>query len=143
MTLVLLGDRDDQAEVRVDHPVLGLHVSLLDLLRQLDLLGGGQEREPAGFVQEELQRVGRRGREVAVDVRGVRRRRAAAVVGEADPALLDLRVERLELVVVQLQILHGRAELGQVETAGLFTGVENRCECLAAHQAVFPAGRRG
>ena len=61
-------------------------------------------------------------------------RRAAAVVGEGDAALLELRVERLELVLLQLQILHRGAELGQVETAGLFAGVENRCECLASHR---------
>ncbi|MBA3476106.1 MAG: hypothetical protein H0T10_05055 [Actinobacteria bacterium] len=94
----------------------------------------GQERIAAGFVEEELEGVGRRAREVAVDVREVIRVCPAAVVGEGDAAFLDLRVERLELVFVQLQILHGGAELGKVETAGNFTGVEKRCERLATHR---------
>src|SRR5690242_16012375 len=57
--LVALGDRDDEAQVAVDHPLLGSRVALLDPLRELDLLCGGQQRVPAGLVQEHLERVGR------------------------------------------------------------------------------------
>src|SRR5205814_7627327 len=38
VALVLLRDRHDEAEVRVDHQVLRLLVAALDLLRELDLL---------------------------------------------------------------------------------------------------------
>ena len=138
VALVLLRDRDDETKVRVDHPVLRLDVAALDQLRQLDLLGGGQQRVAARLVEEQLQRVGRRRREVAVDVGRVDGGRAAAVVREADPALLELLIERLELLVLELQILDRGAELGEVEAACLLAGVEHGCECLAAHRCGLP-----
>ena len=51
---------DDQAEVRVDHAVLGGQVAALDPLGQLDLLLRREQRVPARLAQEELQRVERR-----------------------------------------------------------------------------------
>src|SRR6266540_4383180 len=56
---VLLRDRNDEAEIRLDHLLLRSMVPALDPLRELDLLGGGQERDLADVLQEELQRVGR------------------------------------------------------------------------------------
>src|SRR5207248_6820159 len=44
VALVLLRDRDDEAQVRVDEQVLGLLVTALDRLRELDLLCRGQQR---------------------------------------------------------------------------------------------------
>ena len=60
MALVALRDRDDQPQVRVDHPLLRLEVAALDALRELDLLLLGQERPAPRLVEEELQRVGGR-----------------------------------------------------------------------------------
>src|SRR4029453_16297565 len=57
VALVALRDRDDQAQVGVDHPVLRLEVALLDALRELDLLRRGEQRVAAGVVEEELERV--------------------------------------------------------------------------------------
>ena len=57
---VVLRDRNDQAQVGLDHPLLRLHVAALDLLRELHLLRCGQQRMAPGLAQEELQRVGRR-----------------------------------------------------------------------------------
>ena len=57
VTLVAARLRHDQTEVRVDHPLLGLEVALLDPLGQLDLLCGGQQRIRAGAAQEQLQGV--------------------------------------------------------------------------------------
>src|SRR5204862_944376 len=37
---VALGDRDDEAEVGLDHAALGDGIAALDLLRERDLLGG-------------------------------------------------------------------------------------------------------
>src|SRR5262249_39822429 len=42
--LVALRDRDDEAEVRIDHPVLRRLVAALDLLRELPLLCRGEQR---------------------------------------------------------------------------------------------------
>ena len=71
LVAVVLRDRDDEAEVRLDHPLLRLGIAALDALRQLDLLRRRQERVAAGLAQEELERVGRR----LVDDRLRRRRR--------------------------------------------------------------------
>src|SRR5205823_7156850 len=60
LVAVPLGDRDDQAQVRLDHRPLRLLVTPFDPLRQLDLLGCGQERVSTRVAQEELERVDRR-----------------------------------------------------------------------------------
>ena len=116
MALVALGDRDDEPEVRVDHPVLRLLVPALDPFRELDLLPRGQQRPAPGLVEEELQRVGRRGREVAVDV-GALLGLAAAVVGHLDPALVELVVDPAHLVVVELVLGDELVEAHQVDAA--------------------------
>ena len=72
LALVLLGDRDDEAQVGVDHPLLGLEVALLDALGQLDLLVRGQQRVAADLVEEQLEGVGGRAGEVAVAGSAVR-----------------------------------------------------------------------
>ena len=54
-TLVAAGLRDDEPEVRVDHPVLGVDVAALDALGQLDLLGRRQQRVARRLVEEDLQ----------------------------------------------------------------------------------------
>ena len=75
LPLVLLRDRDDQAQVRVDEPLLRLEVAALDRLGDLDLLVGGQQRMPADLVEEELQGVGGLAGDVAVrDLRLLRHR---------------------------------------------------------------------
>ena len=69
LRLVPAGDRDDEPQVRGDHPLLGDHVAALDALRELDLLRGGEQRVAAGLVEELLQRVGRQrrlGRQVEI-----------------------------------------------------------------------------
>src|SRR6266516_1567185 len=55
---VTLRDRDDQAQVRLDHPALGGQVAALDRLREHDLLGRSQQLVAADIGQEELQAVG-------------------------------------------------------------------------------------
>jgi len=67
--------------------------------REVDLLLGRQQLVSAGLVGGELERVGRRVDEVAVDVRRLGRVGAAAVVRQLEPALVDLLIERLDLLV--------------------------------------------
>jgi hypothetical protein len=55
LALVLLRDRNDKAEVGVDHPVLRGHVATLDALGQLNLLGGGEQGVATRLVEELLQ----------------------------------------------------------------------------------------
>jgi hypothetical protein len=59
VTLVALGDRDDQAKVRVDHPLLRLRVAALDSLRELYLLRRREESVPAYLLQVQLEAVGK------------------------------------------------------------------------------------
>ena len=54
---VALGDRDDEAQVGLDHVGLGHHVAALDALGQLDLLLCGQQRHAPDRAQVEPQRV--------------------------------------------------------------------------------------
>ena len=116
MALVALRDRDDQAQVRVDHPLLGLVVAALDPLGELDLLLLRQQRPASGLVEEELQRIGRRDGEVAVDV-GALLALTAAVVADLDRPLLELLVEPARVVVLELVLLDELVQLREVEAA--------------------------
>ena len=69
---VALGDRHDEAQVRLDHVLLGLHVAALDALGERDLLVGGQQRHAADRAQVQAQRVERR-LDREVDLRLLRR----------------------------------------------------------------------
>ncbi len=55
---VALRDRHDQAQVRLDHPPLRGRVAALDRLREIDLLGRGQQLVAADVGEEELEAVG-------------------------------------------------------------------------------------
>jgi hypothetical protein len=117
VSLPLLRDRDDEPQVRVDHQLLRVVIAALDPLRQLDFLGGGQQAVAPHLVQEELQRVGRRVGQVAVqDLRPVGGG-AAAIVLHLDPVRLQLLVERSGLVLVEMGGLHERVDLRQLDAA--------------------------
>src|ERR671914_319804 len=128
VALVLLGERDDEAQVRVDHALLGLEVAALDSLRQLDLLLGREQRVAAHVAQEELQRVARHDHELVVVVGRAGRGAVAAVVLYLDPARLHPLVERLGLVVGQLELLCELQELGQVHAAPLLAAFHERLD---------------
>ena len=52
---VALGNRDDEAQVGLDHLTLGSHVAFLDPLRQIDLHTSRQERHTADLTQVQAQ----------------------------------------------------------------------------------------
>src|SRR6185312_14424737 len=60
LALVAAGDRHHEAQVGVDHPLLGDEVAALDLLRQLDLLGGREQGPVARLPHQQLEGVERR-----------------------------------------------------------------------------------
>ena len=64
VALVAARELDHEPEVRVDQPLLGSEVTLLDPLRELDLLGRGEQGVLRSLVEKELQAVGRFDREV-------------------------------------------------------------------------------
>ena len=78
--------RNDQAQVRVDHPLLGLEVAALDPLGELDLLGGGQEWMRTSATEEQLKRVANPGTTVGAGCSPELRR----VGMSAPPAVLPL-----------------------------------------------------
>jgi hypothetical protein len=57
LALVLAGDRDHEAQIRVDHALLGLEIATLDALGELNLLLSREQRVLASLVEEELQRI--------------------------------------------------------------------------------------
>src|SRR5919198_3190513 len=112
---VLLGDRDDEAQVRLDHLLLRLVLAALDALRQLDLLRGGQQVDLPDVLQEQLQRVR------ADLARGLGRRltllRIAATVHDLDLQLLERVVKVVHLRRVQLQFAERERDLLRAERA--------------------------
>jgi hypothetical protein len=58
VALVAPGLRDDEAQIGVDHPLLGLEVTALDALGQLDLFRRCEQRVYARPAQEKLERLG-------------------------------------------------------------------------------------
>jgi len=59
---------DDEAQVRVDHALLGRAVAALDLLGELDLLGCGEQLVVAELVHEQVERVDAAGSSVEREV---------------------------------------------------------------------------
>ena len=103
---VALRDRDDEAEVRLDHLLLRAVVAALDALRELDLLRGGQQVDLADVLEEQLQRVRRELRlrrlldlldlrrvEVGRRVYGVERRLLLVVLSLDDFSLDDFQLD--------------------------------------------------
>ena len=129
--LVLLGDRDDQAQVRVDHALLGLEVAALDPAREVDLLVGRQQPVAADLVQEQLQRVGRDVRERGVVDRGDRRRLAPAVVAQLDPARVELLVQPAEVRLLEVERLRELVDLAELQAAAILAAVDQRSESAA------------
>ena len=105
VALVALRDRDDEAQVGVDHPLLGRAVAALHALCERDLVGCGQQRVPADLVQEQLQRVagGRgeiRGRD-GLDRCGDR----LFALGDDDAARLELLAQLRDLLLGEVVLL--------------------------------------
>ena len=112
---VALGDRDDESEVRLHHRLLRAVVAALDALGELDLLGGGQERDASDVLQEELERVGR-------DL-GIRLGLALDVlllgVDDRDLRLVERGVELVELARLEIELVERERDLVGVESPGL------------------------
>jgi hypothetical protein len=107
-------------------------------LRELDLLGGGQQRVAAGLVEEELERVRRhRGDRLVREVR-LGDVRQAAVVRKLDPALVELLVERRDLLFVELELGHSLGERREVDAARLLGVLHQRAKLVVSHGVAMP-----
>jgi hypothetical protein len=117
---VRLGDRDDQPQVGLDHLGLRAHVAALDPLGQVDLLVGGQQRHLADLAQVEPQRVERR-LHGQVELRPllllgqrrllVRRMLVCLALHQLDGVVDQVRVEVLDLLFGELDLLEARHDL--------------------------------
>jgi len=89
-------------------------VAALDPLGELDLLGGGEERDAPDVLEEELERVGR-------DL-GVRFGLALGLVvgvDDRDLGFVEGGIELVELRRLELELVERERDLVGVETAGL------------------------
>ena len=120
---------------------LGRHVALLDPLRQLDLLVGGEQLDPADRAQVEAQRVeARLDRQVELGLLRAARLRLALrllvggepVLGDHVDAVLDqVGVQALDLLLGDLDLLERLRDL-----------LEGEIAALAARRRSAPAGPR-
>jgi hypothetical protein len=113
----MLTDRDDEAQVRLDHLLLRDQVAALDALGEADLLVGGEQRHLPDLAQVLAQRV-EAGLDVQVelgcllaadDVRRARLLRRA--VEELDVVVEEVGVEVLELLLGDLGLLERAGDL--------------------------------
>src|SRR5215207_6168841 len=132
LVAVVLGDRDDQAQVGLDHLLLRVEVTALDPAREVDLLLGGEQPDLADVLQEQLKGVGGHVR-LEVDRRLglaapalVRRaldlRRGDGridLLDDLDLGLLEEAVELLDVRLVEIDLGDGGLDLGKRQDAHL------------------------
>ena len=120
LVAVALRDRDDEAQVRLDHRLLRAVVAALDALRELDLLRRGQQVDLADVLQEELERIGR-------DVRRLRGRatppRLFLGLHDLDVQLLEHAVELVDLAGVEGQLVERERDLFGRQLSRLSAGL--------------------
>src|SRR5262249_14797402 len=128
----------DEAQVRLDHLLLGPVVATLDPLREPDLLGGGQQLDASDVLEEELKGI-RRGLErvlLRLGVVGVVRRG-----DDLDLLLLECLARLVALAASELQVVdRGRDLLGGPRPA-LATRLEKTL-CLVGLEEVFDPSPR-
>jgi hypothetical protein len=117
---VALGDRDDEAEVRVDHALLRREVAALDALRERDLVGRRQQRVLADLGEEQLQRVGRE------EMLGGGCRRLVGVVRDLDAAIEQRSAQLVGRGLVEIVLVRERLQLGDGDPALLLGLGEER-----------------
>src|SRR5205807_6307936 len=121
---VALGVGHHQPQVRLDHAVLGGLVAALDSLREVHLLGPGQERPVRDVAQEQLQRVASRLRDRLVRVGGLRSVPRRSAVDQLDAAAARLAVELLDGLLVDVEALDGLGDVGELKAAALLPSTE-------------------
>ncbi len=135
--LVALRDRDDEAQVRIDHPLLRRLVSALDTLRERDLLGRREQLVVPGAAHEERQRVC--GSERADGrVEGNLRRRLLRRL-DFHVARIELGANRGDLLIAEVVLDRERLEGALLERPPLLGLVDERGDrCVQNRAQGFP-----
>ena len=123
--VVVLGDGDDQAQVRLDHPVLGPLVARLDALGELDLLVLGEQGDLPGFLEVEAQRVvgDRLDGQIEGGLGGLEDALAdGALLVDLDGLIEELRVQVLDLLHGHVVLFDQRHDLVARDVAALLAG---------------------
>src|SRR5579862_1141539 len=133
LVAVALRDRDDKPEVRFDHLPLRTVVAALDPLRELDLLGGGEQVDLSDALEKDLQRIRGRIRQLLEPTLAVldgfdRRESTAAAKRLANGPIVSDVVAR---VLRHGFSLSGRLERGR-DANGIAIGVRDKEEKRAA-----------
>ena len=124
---VALRDRHDEAQVGLDHLALSAHVALLDALRQIDLLAGGEQRHATDLTQVEAQRVeARLDGQVDLGLLALNDllRNAALGLVQLDAVLDEIGVEILDLLFGDLDLLQRRGNLADQKEPALLADVD-------------------
>ena len=120
LAAVLLGDRDHQAQVRLDHAALGDHVAALDRLGQLHLFVLGQQRIATGLTQEQVEAVG--GRDLDVDDLHTLLRSGRVDHLDAEPG--EFVAQRLYVVGIEVEFLGQTGQFVLVEHPSLLAELD-------------------
>ena len=158
LVAVVLRDRDDEPQVRLDHLLLRVEVAALDALGEVDLLLRREQPHLADVLQEQLKGVGRHVRlqvdrrllapAAAVDGaldhgRGVR----GVVLDELDLGLLEVAVKLLDVALVELNFGERGGDLGYRSASRSACPLATRSftsssSCRSATDILFLAARR-
>ena len=121
LTAVTARHVNHEAQVRRDHPVLGLDVAALDALGELDFLGSCEQRVLRRLLEEQLQRLEVAGLLVPLVLLDGRLVRALVITTARGSAAVDTAPEMLLLlsVVVRFRSLRLRQTSERVLCARL------------------------
>jgi hypothetical protein len=109
-------------------------VAALDPLRQLDLLGGREQRHLADVLEEQLEGVGR---DLAVGLPLPLGLGILLVAGDdLDLLLVELLVEGVELAGVEVELVERERQLVRVEPSCRATGLEDGTRLVRLGDAV-------
>jgi hypothetical protein len=106
LVAVVLGDRDDQPQVGLDHVLLGAVVAALDALRELDLLRRRQQLDAPDLAQEQRERV-----DGGVAIVDLERELGQRVVDELDVCVLERAQDLVDLGRLEVQLVERSGDL--------------------------------
>ena len=158
LVAVVLRDRDDQAQVGLDHLLLGVEVAALDALGEIDLLLRREQPDLADVLQEQLKGVGGH---VGLQVdRGLGLPPAAAVdraldlgrgmggivLDELDLRLLEVSVQLLDVALVELHLGERSGDLREGQRSSLLALRDEELDLFKllqfSYRHFFPCGKQ-